>query len=184
MAKRVKRQQNASKWTNEQWQKDEQQKQKTGIRNERLIGFVLRRQRPYLCSNIHSNRHVNVCVCVCMDIRASALVYNVTSWCVSVYRSVDTIWRKIIFLSLRFVHRGTAFSLCYKVYDVLKHHCIGTEASHPANAIQPMFNVFFSLSIRISCSRDLKLKKDCVCVREREKQRMRLYKCKYIKSVH
>lgn len=123
-------------------------------------------------------------VCVCMDIRASALVYNVTSWCVSVYRSVDTIWRKIIFLSLRFVHRGTAFSLCYKVYDVLKHHCIGTEASHPANAIQPMFNVFFSLSIRISCSRDLKLKKDCVCVREREKQRMRLYKCKYIKSVH
>lgn len=32
--------------------KDEQQKQKNGIRNERLIGFVLRRQRRYLCSHL------------------------------------------------------------------------------------------------------------------------------------
>lgn len=124
--------------------------EKTGIRNERLIGFVLRRQRRYLCLNIHSNRHVvytcecvrGACDCAHRDALVSVSVYVsfclCLSFCESLYRSVDTIRRKIIsgVSSTLLLTVPRHFHCAYKVYDVLKHHCIGTEASYPAISVQ------------------------------------------------
>ena len=99
--------------------KDEQQKQKNGIRNERLIGFVLRRQRRYLCSHLLKSMYTCTVYAFMRTVkigrdggveRGRQRKHRGKSKRRG-SRCVDTIRGKIIFLSLCFVHRATPFNV-------------------------------------------------------------------------